>query len=41
MSYSFKEIETKWQKYWAENNSFAAEDSNSKKKKFFALIEFP
>jgi leucyl-tRNA synthetase len=35
-----KEIDKKWQDIWEENNAFKAED-NSKKEKFYALIEFP
>ena len=38
--YNFKEIESKWQKYWDEHKSFKAVD-NSDKKKFYALVEFP
>ncbi len=38
--YNFKEIESKWQKYWEEHKSFKAID-NSDKKKFYALVEFP
>lgn len=38
--YDPHKIERKWQKYWGENKIFSvAEDS--KKKKFYALIEFP
>jgi len=38
--YNFKKVEAKWQKYWYDNNIFAAkEDPN--KEKFYALIEFP
>ena len=40
MEYNFKQIETKWQKYWDEKNSFKAEN-NSEKPKFYALVEFP
>lgn len=40
MKYDFKKIEEKWQEFWSKNNTFAAED-NPKKKKFYALIEFP
>ena len=35
-----KELETKWQGYWEKNQTFAAFD-NSKKPKFYGLIEFP
>ena len=40
MEYNFKEIEKKWQTYWDENLSFAAETDKSKPK-FYALVEFP
>ena len=40
MDYQFKEIEKKWQKFWAENQTFKAEDS-SEKPKFYALDMFP
>lgn len=39
-SYDPKEIEPKWQKYWEEKGSFHAK-TGSKKKKFYALVEFP
>ncbi|MFA7314706.1 MAG: leucine--tRNA ligase [Candidatus Magasanikbacteria bacterium] len=38
--YNPQKIESKWQKYWEDNNSFCAEDS-SKKPKFYPLVEFP
>ena len=40
MRYDPKVIEPKWQKAWEEEGVFHAE-SNSDKKKFYALIEFP
>ena len=40
MDYNFNEIEAKWQKYWAENKTFKAEN-NSEKPKFYALSMFP
>ena len=40
MDYQFKEIEQKWQKYWAENQSFKAE-ANSNKPKYYVLDMFP
>ncbi len=40
MRHEFSKIEPKWQKRWAEQNAFAAQD-NSDKKKFYALVEFP
>ncbi|MCB9360788.1 MAG: leucine--tRNA ligase [Flavobacteriales bacterium] len=40
MQYQYNEIEKNWQKYWAENKTFAAED-NSVKPKFYVLDMFP
>ena len=40
MDYQFREIEQKWQKYWAENQSFKAE-ANSDKPKYYVLDMFP
>ncbi len=40
MDYQFKEIEEKWQKYWADNQSFKAE-ANSSKPKYYVLDMFP
>ncbi|WP_372474443.1 leucine--tRNA ligase [Capnocytophaga sp. ARDL2] len=40
MHYNHKEIEAKWQKYWAENQTFKAEN-NSTKEKFYVLDMFP
>ena len=40
MTYPFKEIEKKWQKFWEEKNLYQAEDF-SKKPKLYILIEFP
>ncbi|MBI9033959.1 MAG: leucine--tRNA ligase [Bacteroidales bacterium] len=40
MEYNFNEIEKKWQKYWAENKTFKAEN-NSEKPKFYVLDMFP
>ncbi|EDP98440.1 class I tRNA ligase family protein [Kordia algicida OT-1] len=40
MKYNFNEIEAKWQKYWAENGTFHAED-NSDKPKYYVLDMFP
>lgn len=38
--YDFTAVERKWQDYWDEHGTFKAE-SNSSKKKFYALVEFP
>lgn len=40
MEYNFQEIEKKWQKYWAENGSFKAEEA-SEKPKYYSLDMFP
>ena len=40
MKYNFNEIEAKWQKYWAENGTFHAEN-NSDKPKYYVLDMFP
>ena len=40
MKYEHKSIEQKWQKAWEDNGIFHAEE-NSKKPKFYTLIEFP
>tara|TARA_B110001469_G_scaffold104988_1_gene104142 strand:- start:21539 stop:24352 length:2814 start_codon:yes stop_codon:yes gene_type:complete len=38
--YNFNEIEAKWQKYWAENKTFQA-DNHSTKPKYYVLDMFP
>ncbi|MCH2229689.1 MAG: leucine--tRNA ligase [Crocinitomicaceae bacterium] len=40
MEYNFREIESDWRKFWAENKTFRAED-NSVKPKFYVLDMFP
>ncbi len=40
MEYNFKEIERKWQAYWAANNTYKAEVDNSKPK-YYVLDMFP
>ncbi|WP_027419588.1 leucine--tRNA ligase [Crocinitomix catalasitica] len=40
MEYNFQEIEEKWQKYWATNKTFKAEDK-SDKPKYYGLSMFP
>ncbi|WP_109097240.1 leucine--tRNA ligase [Aquimarina sp. AU58] len=40
MSYDFNTIEARWQKYWAENGTFKA-DNNSDKPKYYILDMFP
>lgn len=41
MSYNFKEIEEKWQKYWDENKTFHTDVWDFSKPKFYALDMFP
>ena len=40
MEYNFREIEKNWQQYWAENQTFKAENK-SEKPKFYVLDMFP
>ncbi|MDH4262312.1 MAG: leucine--tRNA ligase [Spirochaetia bacterium] len=40
MKYSFSEIESKWQRYWDENNVFLTTE-NSSKPKYYVLDMFP
>ena len=40
MKYHFNEIEAKWQKYWADNQTFKAEN-HSAKPKYYVLDMFP
>jgi len=40
MEYNFKEIEKKWQAYWADNHTFKTEIDNSKPK-YYVLDMFP
>lgn len=40
MSYHFNTIEAKWQKYWADHQTFSAEN-NSDKPKYYVLDMFP
>ncbi|NND24499.1 MAG: leucine--tRNA ligase [Flavobacteriaceae bacterium] len=40
MKYNFNEIEAKWQKFWAEKQTFKAEN-NSDKPKYYVLDMFP
>ena len=40
MDYNFKEIESKWQAYWAANHTFKA-DINNSKPKYYVLDMFP
>jgi leucyl-tRNA synthetase len=40
MDYQFKDIEQKWQQFWADNQTFKA-DNNSDKPKYYVLDMFP
>ncbi len=40
MDYQFKDIERKWQQFWAKNQTFKA-DNNSTKPKYYVLDMFP
>jgi leucyl-tRNA synthetase len=40
MEYNFREIEAKWRQFWADNQTFKAED-NSEKPKYYVLDMFP
>nr|WP_294790545.1 leucine--tRNA ligase [uncultured Mucilaginibacter sp.] len=40
MDYQFKDIEQKWQQFWADNGTFKAEN-NSEKPKYYVLDMFP
>jgi len=40
MSYHFNKIEEKWQKYWAQNQTFKA-TNNTDKPKYYVLDMFP
>ena len=40
MKYHHEKVEAKWQKYWAENQTFAA-SNNSEKSKYYVLDMFP
>ena len=40
MEYNFKEIESNWQKYWADHKTFAAKDGGDKPK-YYVLDMFP
>lgn len=40
MSYPFKEIESKWQKFWSENHTFKVEEDYNKPK-YYVLDMFP
>ncbi len=39
--YDFKPVESRWQQYWDENQTFRTEDTVSEKKKLYVLDMFP
>ena len=41
MGYDYKTIESKWQKYWEENNTYFCNTKDFSKPKFYALDMFP
>jgi len=41
LSYNHKSIESKWQKFWLENQTFKSEDASSSKPKYYVLDMFP
>ena len=41
MKYDFTAIEKKWQKRWIDEKIFVSEGTQSKKPKFYGLVEFP
>ena len=41
MSYDHKSIESKWQKFWLENQTFKSEDTSTDKPKYYVLDMFP
>ena len=41
MSYNHKSIESKWQKFWYENQTFKSEDNSTNKPKYYVLDMFP
>ncbi len=41
MSYNHKEIETKWRKYWEDNNTFYCDTYDFSKPKYYVLDMFP
>ena len=40
MTYNFKKIESKWQKFWSKNQTFKAEN-NSTLPKYYVMDMFP
>ena len=41
MKYDFTAIEKKWQTRWKDEKTFACQNGDTSKPKFFGLVEFP
>ena len=41
MNYNHKSIESRWQKFWSENQTFKSENSSTNKPKYYVLDMFP
>lgn len=41
LKYDFTAIEKKWQTRWAEEKTFACQNGDTSKPKFYGLVEFP
>ena len=41
LSYDHKSIESRWQKFWSENQTFKSEDISTNKPKYYVLDMFP
>ena len=41
LSYNHKSIESRWQKFWSENQTFKSEDISTNKPKYYVLDMFP
>ena len=41
MNYNHKSIESRWQKFWSENQTFKSEDISTNKPKYYVLDMFP
>ena len=41
MAYNYQEIESKWQKFWDDNETFKVDTRDFSKPKYYALDMFP
>ena len=41
LKYDFTAIEKKWQSRWKEEKTFACQNGDTSKPKFYGLVEFP